>query len=64
MNDWWYTFENILIFIFSDENEIRVKTTIENQSTWERNHRFTSLMLVNKDQPVKDNLYTSNIHYL
>ena len=41
-----------------------VKMTVANQCTWVQNHLFTFLSLVNKDQPVKNSLSTSNIHYL
>ena len=58
---WWYIFKNILIFIWiSDENEICVKMTIANQGT---KSPVTILSLVNDKHPVKNRLFTSNIHY-
>ena len=49
----------------SNENEIRVKTTIiANQCTWVQNRLDTFLSLVDKGQPVNNSLFTSNAHYL
>ena len=50
--------------LLNDENESHVKTTVANQCTWVRNLVFTFLSLVNKDLPVKNIVFTTNIRYL
>ena len=57
-------FTGILLKAQKKENENRVRTTVVNQCTWVRNQVSTFLSLVNKDLPVKDIVFTSNIHYI
>ena len=43
---------------------VTVETTVANQRTWVRNHVSTFLTIVNKDLPVKNNVFTTSIRYL
>ena len=43
---------------------VRVEMTVANQRTWVRNHVSTFLSIVNKNLPVKNVVFTSNIRYL
>ena len=59
-----YFWKHFDIYITYEENENSVKTTVANQCTWVRNHVSTFLSIVNKDLPVKNIVFSTNIHSL
>ena len=56
-------FKIILIFIQIMKKMKTVKTTVANKCMWIRNHVSPFQSLVNKDLPVKNIVFTTNIHY-